>query len=351
MNNQETNYEQDTHSEESRGVAMNIFAILGFIAILLAGLWATVQLVKQVSNMSFDFVRPNITMNIFGDSDELTVVPSSKVANSAEPTLIKWTLGEDAQTVEGATLSFSYGCKRGLYAKIKDFNTNSYRAIPCNAPYKMPATDTELSIIPMLTDANTDELKYSITYTPAESSEIKEQVAQGQLQVTNIKVAVSTPKPSTTDSAVETPTVAKAVVSKTAPKVTNTNVAKTNKVVRTVVPVRKSDPNGLPDLTVKVLGVSAPDSTGTISVRFEVANIGTKMVGVWALSAALPTEPAFVYTSKPQQALYAGERAEILLTFNKLKVGSNPLLITIDPLGLVVESLETNNSVIQNIVR
>jgi len=78
MNNLETNNTQATEqqeAQESNGVAMNLFAILGFIAILLAGLWATVQLVKQVSNFSFDFNKPSISL--FGNSGWPSFYPSS----------------------------------------------------------------------------------------------------------------------------------------------------------------------------------------------------------------------------------------------------------------------------------
>jgi subtilase family serine protease len=68
------------------------------------------------------------------------------------------------------------------------------------------------------------------------------------------------------------------------------------------------------------------------------------MVSDWTLSAILPTEPAYTYASAPQQALYAGEKAEMLLTFDKTKSGIQDIKITVDPDNKIIESLETNNS-------
>jgi len=157
-----------TYNEESRGVAMNIFAVLGFIAILIAGLWATVQLVKQISNLSFDFNKPTISMPTFGSDEELAIVANTNALNSGESAKVQWTLGSDAKSAEGSVLTFSYACKAGAYIKVGEAATGSYRAIPCNAPYTVPATDTELSIIPVLTTIETGELAYSIKYTPAD---------------------------------------------------------------------------------------------------------------------------------------------------------------------------------------
>ncbi len=331
---------------ESKGVAMNIFAILGFIAILLAGLWATTQLVKQVSNMSLNLNIPNV--NIFS-KDKLTLIEGSELIYSGKPTAIKWIIGDKYKENEGATIALAYKCQKGLYVKVKTADDDTYRALPCNAPYTMPATSTEMVIIPVLTQGNAGELKYSITYNPQESSKLKRQSVQGALQV-----AIGEGSPNATESSItDTPDTTADISTTTAPTTTTkpsvttttTKAPTYTKVVRTVVPVRTSDPNGLPDLTVSVTNVITDSTTKLTTVRIEVSNQGTKLAQGWTLSAVLPTEPAYTYVSAPQQALYSGEKAEMLMTFDKTKSGIQDLKLTVDPNNTIVESLETNNSV------
>jgi hypothetical protein len=325
---------------------MNIFAILGFIAILLAGLWATVQLVKIVSDLSFEFSRPSIAL--FGSSDELSIIDSGKIAYSGEPIEINWTLGQDAQDNAGAIISLSYKCQEGLYIKTLTGDTKEeYKVLPCNAPYNMPATATNLSIIPILIDQDTSNLKYALTYTPgaedADSAESK-QTTQGSIQIAT-RDSDSSSDTDETSKKVDNQDVAN---NTTTPKsnnsTTSTKPSTYTKIIRTVVPIRTSDPAGLPDLTVSVTNVSVDNSTGVSTLRLEVSNQGTKMVSDWTLSAILPTEPAYTYASAPQQALYAGEKAEMLLTFDKTKSGIQDIKITVDPDNKIIESLETNNS-------
>ncbi len=333
-----------TYNEESRGVAMNIFAVLGFIAILLAGLWATVQLVKQVSSLSFDFNKPTISMPTFGNGDKLAIVANTDTLRSGESAKVAWSLGKEARSAEGSTLNFSYACKAGAYVKVLDVDTESYRAIPCNAPYNVPTTDSELSIIPVLTTIEAAELAYSLTYTPATEMDEDAQVVNGTLTITKGDALVMEPDTTvpTTDEEKEGAMSTRTTVP--APRVMQ------KKTVTTLVPVRKSDPNGLPDLTVNVLEVHSADNTGKVVVKFEVANLGTKLANAWTFTSTLPTEPAYTYVSEAQGTLYAGERAEMLMTFDKLKLGTNALTITVDAQDAIVESLETNNAVTQSVV-
>ncbi len=333
---------QNTYDKESRGVAMNVFAILGFIAILLAGLWATIQLVKQLSTISIDFNNPIITMPIFGDKDKLAIVESGDILRSGESAKIMWTLGKKEREVQGSIITLSYACKSGIYLKVTNPNMEDYRAIPCNAPYNVPATDTEISIIPVLTDLETGEIAYSLTYTPT----------IGESQSVNSILKITTKgelaKDNTTTPVIVKPTETEKDATVTTRKVVQTPVKKT--IVRKLVPVRKSDPNGLPDLAVKILETSTADTNDKVAVKFEVTNLGTKVVSGWTFTANLPTDPAYSYVSEAQGALYAGERAEMLLTFDKVKTGTNVLILVVDAQNSIIESSEANNSVAQSII-
>lgn len=312
---------------ESRGVAMNLFAVLGFVAILLAGLWATVQLVKQVSRFSTDFSMPTLSLP-WSHKDALVLHPTDTLTSGTEATL-KW----DVNTTDAGTIAFSYACRKDFYIKVQTPDSD-YRAIPCNAPYTMPSTDTSLSIIPMLQDGADDlpDAPFSLVFTPAEGETFS---AQGALVVLHDAAAVAvTPEP----------TEGKDGVSGERPVVhapTKTVASTATRTVTKTVAVRNSDPNGVADLAVQVLDAGLV-AAGKYSIKFEVSNLGTKVAEGWTFTASLPTNPPYIYISGPQQALYAGERMELLLTFDKVEGGE--AIITVDAPNTVPESVETNNS-------
>jgi len=343
MNNEDNMQEtqEASYSQESRGVAMNIFAVLGFVAILLAGLWATVQLVRQISNLSFDFSKPTISLPMFGDSDNLAITTDAKDLVSGESAELSWTLGKDKQGAQGSVLNFSYACKRGAYVKVADVTNGTYKAIPCNAPYPIPTTDTKLVIIPVLTDSEKMEMPYALTYTPIDDDE------QSVSSTLNIVIATNNTDTPVTEEQKDGEMSTQDITPTPKAQATTTKKVVYKKIpmqTTRIVPIQLSDPNGLPDLAIKVLEMSAVDPNGKVAVRFEVANIGTKVVSGWTFTAALPTDPAYTYVSEAQGALYAGERAEMLLTFNNLKTGTNSISLIVDTSNTIIESLETNNS-------
>ncbi len=352
MNNIETNNtpllqgnNRENEGSEGKGVARNIFAVLGFVAILLAGLWATTQLVKQISNLSLDFNKPSI--NLFGKNDKLTLINNSKIAVSGAVTELQWELGKKAKEDKEAQIILSYKCTKGVYIKIpSDTDEDEYKVLPCNAPYSMSVNTSVLPIIPVLTDVDITELKYELRYVPKNDLKQKMQSVQGVLQIAKTGDEIPALKESQStkrERAEDTSKNASEANNKKAS--TNTKPTTHSRIVRTIVPIRTSNPLGLPDLTVSITNISTDNDTGFTTVKLDVTNQGTKLVEDWILSAILPTDPTYTYTSTPQQALYAGEKAEILLNFNKIKPGLQNLKITVDPNNTIVESLETNNTI------
>lgn len=230
----ETTPQHHDEGHERNGVARNIFAILGFIAILLAGLWATVELVKRAAHLTSNMNMPALTQS--------------------------WKQKKEA-----------------------------------------PGDDNEQSAL-TITPTTT-----SIYLETAEHEDRVEPAAQPSAPVETSAAVTPQPKPVT--------------------------------VVKQV-PVRNTDPNGLPDLSVRMIE-SGLTAAHTYSVKFEVINNGTKLAQNWAFTALLPTHPAYTYTSEPQAALYAGERMELLLTFDKVQPGN--LLITVDSFNTLTEQDELNN--------
>lgn len=324
---------QAEYTNESRGVAMNLFAVLGFVAILLAGLWATIQLVKQVSRISTDFSLPTLSLPWF-NTTKLTLKEVGELV-SGEPAEIAWTL--KART-EG-TLAFTYACRKDAYIKVA-VAEDTYQAIPCNAPYALSATSSSLAIIPVVQDAvetETMEIPFSLTYKMVGG---KEKTASDVLVVRHTAL----PQPPVVEEEKEGVVGTRTIVE--APKVsyapTTPAPAPTQyRTVEKVVAVRNSDPNGMSDLAVSILD-SGLVSAGKYAVKFEVANLGTKLASGWTFTATLPTNPTYTYVSAPQQALYAGEKMDFVLTFDKVQAGA--FLLTVDANNAITESVEKNNA-------
>lgn len=96
-------------------------------------------------------------------------------------------------------------------------------------------------------------------------------------------------------------------------------------------------PNGLPDLTVKIIAVGYMTTTSTDSfvankkvpagnrpaVRFTIENIGTNKSGEWRFNASIPAQNAYLFQSPPQQSLNPGESIDYTLGFDESNKGIN----------------------------
>jgi hypothetical protein len=134
------------------------------------------------------------------------------------------------------------------------------------------------------------------------------------------------------------------------------------KVITTkLVPVKKSDEAGLPDLQVAItkIGVMQRGAfvekdvfspSDTIVVKFDVSNTGTKAARGWTFSASLPANPVFTYNSDAQEVLYAGAVAHLTMTFDKASSGTGIVSISADAGNHITEASETNNGASRQIV-
>lgn len=136
--------------------------------------------------------------------------------------------------------------------------------------------------------------------------------------------------------------------------------------VETTVPLGNTlvqeDPNGMPDLSIIISAVGILDQTNNEfveqdsmkitdrgAVSFSVTNAGTKTVSEgWVFSATLPTSPAHIYTSEPQQSLAQGDRIEFMLGFDSVSsadINKNAIVsIVVDPNETLAETTRDNNA-------
>jgi len=135
---------------EEKSKAVNIFAIMGFIILLLVGVWSTVQVVKFVPRLfgGKTISLPSISLG----KGEIKMTLSAVNVKSGDEIDINWAY----KTKKDGIYSFSYACKEGFHFKLKDAEATSkadYQVLPCNAPYNIPSTEESLTVIPV-SDSN-----------------------------------------------------------------------------------------------------------------------------------------------------------------------------------------------------
>jgi len=119
--------------------------------------------------------------------------------------------------------------------------------------------------------------------------------------------------------------------------------------------------NGVPDLSVSIVAVGIIDPATNVfveqstmkttdrgAVAFHVTNTGTEnIVAGWIFETTLPTSPAHVFSSDPQQALAPGDRIEFTLGFDQVAAnadGNAVVTIVIDPDNILTEVSKDNNT-------
>ncbi len=328
--------------KEESNPALTVFAILGFIALLIAGLWSTIQLVKQGSNMLSGTGTRGVSSFMGLTSAGVSIKVDGKNINPGEAFAVSWS----STKRENATLTLTYACREHVYMQV-NAGESSY-AIPCNAPFTIAPEVQSLSLTAM-SEANAPvELPLTLTLTN-DSGETSKDVSM----ITVMQPKETTPVaevPKTIE--VETP----AVKEKPAPAQKPVTEKK-----QALVPVKKSDDAGTADLKPTITQIGALiDGTlversvfktgDTVVVRFDVTNHGTKVAKAWTFAATLPANPVFTYESDAQEDLYAGATAHLTMTFDKLAPGTGIISIQIDAAGKIVETSEANNGVSRQIV-
>jgi outer membrane biosynthesis protein TonB len=346
---------QQTTAKEA---ALNIFAILGFIALLIAGLWSTIQLMQLVfgfvgsSKLGKQALAPLASLS--APSVAIALADSNVAPNRA------FAIGWSGKNVSPAgTLTFTYACREGLFLKVQASKDTQY-AIPCNAPYAIPKDAASLSITPILATQNKIELPLTLTYTEAGSTtkDSTSITVDGTLRapLTVLPIPPVAPAPVAPTAVVvpaAKPTPAAPVAAPTPKPVPPPAPKKTYTVEK---PVQKSDVRGFVDLEARIVAIGKLAKNGTVSPRaefrtnetvsitFEVVNNGTKAVSNWTYALILPTDPAYTYTSDAQPTLYAGSKATVTLSFDKLVAGTNKITLIADPAKLVQDATRTNNT-------
>jgi hypothetical protein len=332
-------------------------AIIGVIAVVLFGIWISIQGIKAVPSVG-EYMSQTVWPRLNAALISVTsiFIPAEKITTTLD---ITNTLSETP-----VVLSWNHTSKRGdgvytfYYPCLKDFTfkTTGELLVQCDKELDIKSEQT-VHLIPFLTTGETD-VPISITYTKENGERV---TGQTTLHVAS-KVVSTPPSPVThTSTPASTPKPTKPVVSFTEFE-TNpgpTTPGKTSESTYTLTSPKPSTPvNAQPDLTVKVLAVGTIDpstnvftvksevSTGErAAIKFEIINIGTKKADGWTFNAVLPTFPSHIFHSDTQLPLTPGDKIEFTLGFDQIDVSQNTAVITIyaDPTNSINESNKENN--------
>ncbi|MFM2414658.1 MAG: hypothetical protein RI911_351 [Candidatus Parcubacteria bacterium] len=331
----------EQNQQQESNPALTVFAILGFIALLIAGLWSTIQLVKQGSQMISGTGTRGVSSLVGLSNAGVSMKLGTSQVNSEDPFTLSWSVAR-----ADGTLTLTYACREHVYIQV-NADGSSY-AIPCNAPYSIPSGSQSLSLTAVSDAADDVEipLTLNVTTSSGQTSKDAATITVRRAAVTQKKAAsvqpepVVTPAPETKQPAPKPQPIEKKAV---------------------MVPVKKSDDSGKADLkpTITQIGVLVDGSLveknvftpgDVVVVKFDVTNTGTKVARGWAFTATLPSNPVFTYRSEQQEDLYAGATAHLTMTFDKIAPGTGIVSIQVDAAKAIPEVSDANNGTSRQIV-
>lgn len=368
---------QDMNSTgTSRGAAaINVFAVIGFLALIIVGLWSSITLIEK----GMDLVGVSGSRSfgpvsyLFGSTAKLSI--DNEISTSETPVRLSWVTRSNDET-----FSLTYSCRDGVFIKVSP-SPDSVYAIPCNAPYQLPTQTNEILITPVLGTAMSQTIPLTLTANnrgsitkdtktllveAPNSKNIARDIQQTPIfdaPKTKDKTEVSTPvtnsiklpTPSIQNTPINIP--AKTETPKALPKpITKTTTAQVNALPPTTLEQPRTD------LHVRVLSVGSVDANGktksqtvfstsdTGALTFEVINKGTTDVQNWNFSVVLPTGDGYLYTSPAQKPLVKGAKATLTINFDHMTAGSHVINIHVDPRYSTNDMDRSNNETALQIV-
>lgn len=334
-------HEQPKRSVAHRGEsAINIFAMIGFVAILIIGLWSTiflfdkgVEIIGSAGSSSFAPFSALLGNSMSVSTDTDTVYSDTPVTLHINTTITK-----------GDTLTLTYPCRSGVFLKISPSKDSSY-AIPCNAPFALSTDSLDPVITPVAGSDTSLELPITIQKTrnkDVHSDSVTLAIQSGTQNDTE-----------TTQPAAEEQTPTEVTPTQTQSVKTETSLTETLAVVT-------KDTKA--DLQIRLISIGTIQKNGqfkttntfttkdTGSIIFEVTNSGTATASAWNFSAVLPTGSGYLYTSGTQKDLEPGAKTTLSMQFDQMTSGSHIITITVDPSNHITESDENNNAATTKVI-
>lgn len=326
-------------------ITLKVLSVVGAVAVIAGVAWVGFRGLSLFPNAK-TFLANAISglQSVFVPADRIVIstVDSQIVVN--KPFTLTW---EHRGKDNDGSYVFSYECSDDVFLARRDNGTQT--TIFCNTQVPVPADEKEIALIAVGDIDGVIEIPVRITFT------------ENNLTAPSLRGdATLFVQDAYLDTATSTDTVSPN--NSTGGQTTNTTVVPQHTTVP-VVTQPFSDPNGEPDLAVRVLGYGLVNTrTGAFTeedeipydlpsgrraaIQFEIINLGTKESGTWKFEVELPTSPSYTYDSDRQQSLFPGDKIVYTIGFDRVRnADEDDYTITADPDRDIAESNERNNSV------
>ena len=343
------------NSEQKRlgNAAIKALAVVGVIAIVLVGLWGTIQAVRLMPNVFSALASAAVSISsIFVPAEHIEVsVADHMVVSGALFTL---TFTKTGGTSQGS-FTFLYDCRDGVSFQAQ-VSSGSYKDAFCDTPFNFDGARKEVLLIPLSTKNRFIDAPLRVRFTP-EGKNVPSSESVVVLTITNNALTES---PATIGSAgVSSSTIGGATSGGTGSTLRRPGTPTGATYVITGGGV-VSDPNGRVDLAVRILEVGSIDPVTNVftrtaiaskyqrvAVRFLVENLGTKTSPHWNFNAVLPTIPFHIFSSDMQLPLNPGDRIEYTLGFDSADgtVNKSEFVVNVDPGNTIPNEVTKANNI------
>lgn len=338
---------------QKRSATLKAISIVGFVAILLFGVWGLIQVARMVPNLFSSIGGAAVSLSsIFVPAERLEVSLETSNVTASEPFTISW---EHTNKRGEGTYRLSYACRDGVTMQAPD-DRGTYQTVFCETPFNLTKEETAMKVVAFSDRNRFIDVPLKLTFTRLSdgemtaSTEVAITIENKQYQATTLPTATST----TTVVVPATP------VAKPPSRIIRKAGIETRNVYTVTNTARVSDPNGRVDLSVQILQTGALDpvtdvftQTASIrrgtkgAVRFQVTNLGTKSAENWNFNAVVPTFPMYIYSSDMQQVLGPGDSIEFTLGFDQADAVATKgiLTVNIDPSGAIRNEISRDNNI------
>ncbi len=322
-----------------------ILAVIGFITVLLFGLWGTVQVVKLIPSVLSNLASVTSFTSIFIPNEKITIDLQNSLISSGNEFKLKW---KHKGRPENSSYSFNYACKEGLTFQTEEVD-EVFTTLLCDSPFLFNSDDNFITLTPVSNKIRFVDVPVVITSI----NESGESTTLGDALLTITNEAVSGSSLSTSsdtsdnDSVVDTGLTAGERVDQILPISDSRYLSDQSGRVDLVVNIIDTGIINSDNVFVPTSPISATKHKGAI--RFSVTNIGSKTSDKWTFNTVLPTFPMHIFHSTGQKALNPGDRIDFTLGFDQLNqdLSEGVITVNVDPSGSIYNEINRNNNIAQ----
>lgn len=351
-------------SQTTKDTAKQVLRTLAALVLVVAIVWVGMQSFRVLPSVRNSFANALVSVQSFFSPAERIVVSlvDSQVV-VGEPFELVW---EHRGKEHDGSYTMMYSCNDDVYlARTTGGNEST---IFCNTEIPLLSRDTKLTLTAYGDFDGVEEIPFFVRFTRNGTSVVSE---EGQLTILVQDERFDTGVATTTDNGADDDETPASTTPPPATRAPNPVAPRPGTPTFTTIPIvtqPTSDPNGLADFSIRVLGTGLADrdcrdfderdeipqdlpSGKRGAIQFEIENGGTKKTGDnWNFSVKLPTSPSETFTSPSQPDLFPNDKVTYTICFNRVvNKDEAEYTITVDPRDEVDESNERNNSITRKI--